>query len=576
MDALEAKNANLEKYMNISAGLHAQIIDKGHCPPDPHRSACAQADFVDHLIEYSKDDNFTAEELLDLQKKAQIAGVSDEEMKIITQDFTGAGVSITTKDGRTLEGEAAASYVMSVWEETNEKVEKKIDEVDAAIADLQGKMPELQDDIKKAEDDLAAADDALNAKLNSDNPLDRREAFLGHASVADNMSWLIKDITDAAGNPVHMDHESDDPTQKYYRVDPETNERIYYTNPLEIATFEEEAQGREDGPGMGSWGQFVPNSGVIPPKKFANEKVDYDAYQARWDQKDALAALQEREEALNSAMAQLKDLKDVKDMASKDKLELKRLMEGYKSGEISAKELNDGLENINSKYSDGKDQAQDVAGDKKWSSDEAPALNTPDENLDTIATSINEARRVAELAKATGGTIHPDVEQDLLALPGMTEAELQNILDDNGVKVADGPVPGTENDVTQPGMSTSNQAMTFTLFGQTIDYTPIPEMSMAPDANNIYALGMAYDGCVLDDYPQYNDPNAEYMRAIDNNASHIAPATEMSHLAFSGQSTSSGSSDGPTAEELELERQRLEREAQPAGVGAGAGGAGML
>lgn len=187
-------------------------------------------------------------------------------------------------------------------------------------------------------------------------------------------------------------------------------------------------------------------------------------------------------------------------------------------------------------------------------------VETPEASLQAEANALNSAKLAIDELRFAGKPM-PENELDrLAAMPGLSEDIVRDLMHDQGVAL--------ENEVNIGGVSIDAEAeaepapsvMTFELFGQQVPVQDIPSASVpenfASYSDNPYRS-------VLDDYPEYNDPDATYMSPMSNMPSTSAVAGFESALS----PASAPSAAAPDAMDLaaaeqrrlqeELERQRL-------------------
>lgn len=375
-------------------------------------------------------------------------------------------------------------------------------------------------------------------------------------------SLNIQTVKDLAGNDVYKDHENG----TYYRM--ENGERIdYEDDDFQISTFEMQAYGDYDPetgealsetlggiPGIHGYGMsnsYGPPDDIEPPRRFANEQADLEVYNKSWDKHCAKEDIASSEMTLASLESKIKGLEDTKNMQKADIAALDKLKADFESGALNEEDFVAAAGEIANKYDDdGNLASSDSSSESEWEADEKLELGIPDYDLAEAEAARNEAMRSIELAARQGGAISQEDYNLLAEQPGMSPEELDKIMEQNKVVIGEAP------DTAQPVAAASNQ-MTFQVIGGIrVPMMSIPDPTASSDPNGVYPGGPAFMGSVLDDYPQYNNGNAEYMRSVDNRVSADMPrASEMASLAFSGASAPEGGMSPEQAAQLRAQQE---------------------
>ena len=486
----------------------------------------AQSKLIDKLTKATEDGKLTLEEQQELKALSQKLGVPDVGVQMFASGIKDYEISVETADNKYETGQEAANHLMKTWQQAKETV---ANENKATSEDLQ-KTKETQEgakaNLEAGEQEVEGLNAEIKDALNTGTAKEQREAFLGKVTLSSTgkFSYMIETIKDSDGNAVHKDHENN----TYYYLD-KNNEKVYYDDPEQIAEFERKAVGDFDPktgeaindlikvPGM-EYSNFKTNlmPDAQPPMKFANENENTKIYMKSWDKHCACEDVDNMQRELQMINERVKALEETKNMQEADLKALDKLKEDFESKKIDKTEFEKGLEEIEAKYKD-KGEVKTAEADKAQDANEQLNLDTPKYTLAQAEQSRNEVLNAFVETKS----ITQDEYDQLLDKPGMSREELDRMMDENKIEIDDSPQP-------------------------------------KQDPNGIYyAGGTAYMGSVLDDYPEHNDPNAEYMRPVANGVSETTPSAS---AAFSSEPQSGGMT--PEEREALALKQQAELNAQ--------------
>ncbi len=464
----------------------------------------ARTELINELTTSIQDGEISQAQGLALMALSTKAGVTKEEQINFAKGVAKAGIIIQTPEGP-LTGTQAQSYILSEFDNLRQEKTQELNETQEHLINATEQQEKLQTEITNQTQILDETTASINDITTKGSASEIAAAKLGIAIIGDNQSYLTSVIKDINGNEVHID----DSNNTYYHLG-ESGERVYYdpvNDKNQILNFSMGKNG--DAPMMSqvqtpsilsSLGSTFLSSAQMPApvSRFANIDVNTDASLMRYNQINAASSIKSGELTFATLTADIDNLKQKATLIGADIDKINEIEQQLSSGQISIEDANNQLNSFKEENS-------------KWASSDDFAMNTPKFGLAEYDKTSNEALSIVENAAINNGIISQLDYDRISQSPTMPAGELDALMVANNVRL-EGEIPQN-------------------------------------NPKGIYANGLTL-GSVLDDYPQYNEPNASYLAPVNNGVDNVASLT-----ANTFDQTAQNTSD-LTQEQLKLEEEQ--------------------
>ncbi|MGH1379259.1 MAG: hypothetical protein ACRBB3_10610 [Alphaproteobacteria bacterium] len=496
------------------------------------------------------DGNIDQNKLNDISEQLNATGISKDDRNELINNFTALGGTITVDDptnpgqSKVLKGDDVTAHLQSEWNAIKEEIDKTEAEIDytaesrdaliAEIAALKEQRDALAGDLKTAEDTLQKEQsESIEAATGAQ---EIAETTLKYDSVYDYMSTNYstsifgvsvgdgENIADVANDPNRILTYND----KLVYVSPETQEmytlgadgekvevppvdtiklyqKMYDEKLLPRNFVEDEGGAHKEFSEHDSFSMTMAKS-LLPGNMTAEQTqslIDKAAKIEAQEAQEAKLAAEQAQDNINEAQSQVDTLKDgvnQKDVA------IAQLEAELKQHQAALAQIED----QQAANSSGEAVASQESDESKtqWEGNEAHNMAIPDHDLVDAEASRNAALKEVELAALNGASISQEDYDKLKALPGMSETQLTDMMNENKVELAEsGTTPDNSNDATATA-NPSNKIVA-QQFGVKFEVTPIqvPE-APAPNPNGISPAAKYESFADSLDFTKTNDPSS--------------------------------------------------------------------